>query len=204
MPESRCLKCHASSRSSIRALWRVRFPLDWPRLLRRQCTERIYMFKTKSFSTSVIKKDPILQESPRFPSGQFISLDEYRPEILAEDVFRRILCWERKRAERSGRRFLLMLANVESVLEANRRATTLSEIASALYRSTRETDIAGWYREGAIVGVIFTEIHQTDRSTLESLICAKVTGALRTKVDAKEVDRIHLSFHFFPEESDQT
>ena len=151
----------------------------------------------------MIKMGSILQDSPRFPSRQLVSLDEYRPEILAEDVFRRILCWERKRAERSGRCFLLMLVNLESVLQANQRERTLSEILSALYRSTRETDIAGWYREGAILGVMFAEIHKTDRSALENLICGKVTGALRARLDARQVHRIQLSFHFFPEDRDQ-
>jgi len=151
----------------------------------------------------MIKMGSILQDSPRFPSRQLVSLDEYRPEILAEDVFRRILCWERKRAERSGRCFLLMLVNLESVLQANQRERTLSEILSALYRSTRETDIAGWYREGAILGVMFAEIHKTDRSALENLICGKVAGGLRARLDARQVHRIQLSFHFFPEDRDQ-
>ena len=149
------------------------------------------------------KMAPILQDSPRVASRQFVSSNEYRPEILAEDVFRRILCWERKRAERSGRCFLLMLVNLESVLQANERERTLSEILSALYRSTRETDIAGWYQEGAILGVMFAEIHKTDRSALENLIYRKVTGALRARLDAKQVHRIQFSFHFFPEDCDQ-
>jgi len=96
-----------------------------------------------------------------------------------------------------------MLVNLESVLQANQRERTLSEILSALYRSTRETDIAGWYREGAILGVMFAEIHKTDRSALGNLICGKVTGALRARLDARQVHRIQLSFHFFPEDRDQ-
>src|SRR5882724_8367440 len=97
-----------------------------------------------------------------------ISSNRRRHEVLAEDVFRRIFCWERKRAERSGRCFLLMLVRVESILRANQSERALSEIISALSSSTRETDLAGWYREGAILGVIFAETGETSCKTLET------------------------------------
>jgi len=137
--------------------------------------------------------------SAGFLLRQFISANQYGADILAEKVFRRILCSERKRAERSCRCFLLMLADVESVPDAKQREEMLAEIVPALYQSTRETDIAGWYRESAILGVIFAEIQQTDRSALQSTICARVTGSLRAKLQARQLDQVHLSFHFFPD-----
>ena len=145
-------------------------------------------------------------DSPRLsklPLRRLISLEQHRYEVLAEDVFLRIFCCERKRAERSGRCFLLMLVHVESVLLANQSERTLSEIVSALSCSTRETDIAGWYREGAILGVIFAEICKAHRNALQSLMRAKLTGALRAKLDAEQVDQIHFSFHLFPEDCDK-
>ena len=103
-----------------------------------------------------------------------LSSKRHRHEVLAEEVFRRIFCWERNRAERSGRCFLFMLMHVESILQANHSERALSEILSALSSSTRETDLAGWYREGAILGVIFTEIREGNWKALESLTSAKV------------------------------
>ena len=133
-----------------------------------------------------------------------ISSNRRRHEVLAEDVFRRIFCWERKRAERSGRCFLLMLVQVEGILQANQSERALSEIASALNSSTRETDLAGWYREGAILGVIFTEIREGNRKALESLTPAKVIGSLRSKLRPEHLDQMHISFHFFPEKGDKS
>ena len=133
-----------------------------------------------------------------------ISSNRRRHEVLAEDVFRRIFCWERKRAERSGRCFLLMLVQVEGILQANQSGRALSEIASALASSTRETDLAGWYREGAILGVIFTEIREGNRKALESLTPAKVIGSLRSKLSPEQLDQMHISFHFFPEKGDKS
>ena len=132
-----------------------------------------------------------------------ISSNRRRHEVLAEDMFRRILCWERKRAERSGRGILLMLVHVESILQANQSKGALSEIVSALSKSTRETDLGGWYREGAILGVIFTEISEGNRKALENSKPAKLIGSLRSKLSPERLDQMHMSFHFFPEKGDK-
>lgn len=141
---------------------------------------------------------------PKFALRLRISSNRRRHEVLAEDVFRRIFCWERKRAERSGRCFLLMLVNVESILRANQSERALSEIVSALTSSTRETDLAGWYQEGVILGVIFTEIREGNWKALESLTPAKVIASLRSKLNPEQLDQMHISFHFFPEEGDKS
>lgn len=114
-------------------------------------------------------------------------------------MFQSILCLERKRAERSGRTFLLMLVNVECLLQENPSQGALSEIASTLCCGTRETDITGWYREGRILGVIYTEFPRKDREATESLIGAKVKGALCSRLEVGQSDRIHFSFCMFPE-----
>ncbi len=141
---------------------------------------------------------------PKFALRLRISSNRRRHEVLAGDVFRRIFCWERKRAERSGRCFLLMLVYVESILQANQSEKTLSEIVSALSSSTRETDLAGWYREGAILGVIFAEIREGNWKALESLMSAKVITSFRSKLSPEQLDKLHISFHFFPEKGDNS
>jgi lipopolysaccharide/colanic/teichoic acid biosynthesis glycosyltransferase len=141
---------------------------------------------------------------PKFALRLRISSNRRRHEVLAEDVFRRIFCWERKRAERSGRCFLLVLVNVESILQVNQSERALAEVVSALSSSTRETDLAGWYREGAILGVIFTEIREGNCKPLESLAPAKVIAALRSKLSPVHLDQMNISFHFFPENGDKS
>jgi len=79
----------------------------------------------------------------------------------------------------------------------------LTRILSALSCSTRETDVVGWYRESAILGVIFTEIREAERNALQSLVSAKLSEALRASLGAEEVDQIRISFHFFPEDWDK-
>ncbi len=141
---------------------------------------------------------------PKFALRLRISSNRRRHRVLAQDVFRRIFCWERKRAERSGRCFLLMLVHVESILQANQSEKALSEIESAVSSSTRETDLAGWYRESAILGVIFTEIDEGNWKALESSASAKVIASMRSKLNPEQLNQLHISFHFFPEKGDDS
>jgi len=97
-----------------------------------------------------------------------------------------------------------MLVHVESILQANQSERALSEIVSALSSSTRETDLAGWYREGAILGVIFTEVREGNCRGLASLTPAKVIASLRSKLSPGQLDQIHISFHSFPENWDKS
>lgn len=145
--------------------------------------------------------------SPRLPNITLrlrLSLSGPRHEVLAEDVFRRIFCWERKRAERSNRCFLLMLVRVENSLKTSKSEKTLFEIASALSGATRETDIAGWYKEDAILGVIFTELGNTGNwEAVQDSARTKVIASLRAKLSPEQVDRIYISFYLFPEKWDK-
>jgi len=158
----------------------------------------------------VLRKMNLTTEKPSL--GKFLRVALRAPhfyhgkhrEVLAEELFRRILCWERKRAERSRKSFLLMLIDTGTVLRANRKQKVLTRILSALSASTRETDVAGWYRESAILGVIFTEIREAERNALQSLVLAKLSGSLRASLAAEDVDQIHISFHFFPEDWDKS
>jgi exopolysaccharide biosynthesis polyprenyl glycosylphosphotransferase len=97
-----------------------------------------------------------------------------------------------------------MLVHVERALLANQSERTLSEISSALSGATRETDLAGWYREGAILGVIFTELGNGNWEAMQDSTLTKVITSLREKLRPEQVDRIHISFHSFPEKWDKT
>jgi len=131
------------------------------------------------------------------------SYSQKHREVLAENLFRKFLCWERKRAERSRKSFLLMLVDAGGLLQANRKPRALRGILSALSCCTRETDMAGWYREGAVLGVIFTEVHRAERDALQNLVLAKLKEALHVGLGAEWADQIRISFHFFPEDWDK-
>jgi len=125
-------------------------------------------------------------------------------ELLTQDMFQRFLCWERKRAERSGKCVLLMLLSAENLFVTKQSNKVLASIVSALSSPTRETDILGWYERNAVLGIIFTELHQSDRDRLQNLMNAEVSARLRVNLNQEQADQIRISFHSFPEDGDKT
>jgi exopolysaccharide biosynthesis polyprenyl glycosylphosphotransferase len=125
-------------------------------------------------------------------------------ELLTQDIFQRFLCWERKRAERSGKCVLLMLLNAEELLVTKQSNKVLATIVSALSSPTRETDILGWCERNAVLGIIFTELHKSDRDRLQNLMTAEVSARLRANLNQEQADQIRISFHSFPEDGDKT
>ena len=120
-------------------------------------------------------------------------------ELLPSHIFLNLLCLERKRTERSGRRFVLMLLESVEVLKSCGQTESIAEIMSALSRSIRDTDIRGWYAEGAIIGVIFTEVG-TEEASVVKLLSTRVHEELFDVLSAKEAREIRLSFHVFPDD----
>jgi lipopolysaccharide/colanic/teichoic acid biosynthesis glycosyltransferase len=120
--------------------------------------------------------------------------------LISEELFTKLLSLERKRSERSRKRFVLMLVDAGELLRTDRREAALEQITAALSLSIRETDIRGWYREDSVVGVILTEFGSADlRSALDTVFC-KVNSALRGNLGTGQMNEIHISFHVFPDD----
>src|ERR1017187_4463966 len=79
--------------------------------------------------------------------------------ILSQELFAHTLFVERKRTERSGRSFVLMLLESAKLLKSKGDPQALDKVLLALSRSSRDTDTRGWFQEGATIGVIRSEEH---------------------------------------------
>jgi lipopolysaccharide/colanic/teichoic acid biosynthesis glycosyltransferase len=121
--------------------------------------------------------------------------------MLAQNLFLRMLCLERKRAERSGRRFVLMLLESGRLLKTDNKEAALEKVLCALSESTRDTDMKGWYKEGSVIGVLFTEIGSAEGQAVANALLTKVTKALSGTLSIEEINQISLSFHVYPEDS---
>ena len=122
--------------------------------------------------------------------------------LLPEDLFIRLLSVERKRAERSRRQFVLMLVQLGRTPQIEKRESVFQKVLLALSRSTRETDVRGWYQRDSIIGVILTEIDPTDINAVLNAVHNKVSIAMRVELNLRQVNDIHISFHLFPEDWD--
>jgi len=121
-------------------------------------------------------------------------------EILEQESFVRMLYLERKRTARTGRRFVLMLLESGSVLKASGDKDTLARVLRSVASATRDTDIKGWYKDGEIFGIIFTEI-DTDGRLVGRALLSRFYTAITSTLSIEEINEISLSFHVFPEES---
>ena len=122
-------------------------------------------------------------------------------EILDQQLFVRMLRLERKRTERSQRPFVLMLLDSRLLLKDRNRSEQFDKVLYALTHSTRETDIKGWYEDGAVFGIIFTEIGAANGRSVTNALLTRVTDALCTTLSIEQINEIRLSFHVFPDDS---
>jgi lipopolysaccharide/colanic/teichoic acid biosynthesis glycosyltransferase len=117
-----------------------------------------------------------------------------------QELFITMLRLERKRTERSNRRFVLMLLDACGLLKADESRETLHKVIAALSNSFRETDIKGWYKSDSTIGVIFTEVGADGKSVANGLL-TKVTNALCAVLSIEQINQVNLSFHVYPESS---
>src|SRR6204780_5203846 len=81
-----------------------------------------------------------------------------REAVLKEEILHTMLTLERRRAERSRKPFVLMLLDSSAVHANGNRATFIGQLSSTVCDATRETDLVGWYEDGVVLAVIFTEV----------------------------------------------
>lgn len=124
-------------------------------------------------------------------------------EIHAQDSFREILRLERKRAERSQRRSILMLLRCcDADGHACKAPNAVSKALGPLSDAMRDTDIIGWYWTGHMMGVIFTEIGKSHEKSAEKTLLNKVAAILNRTLNPEEMCTVHLAFQAFPDAGD--
>lgn len=115
---------------------------------------------------------------------------------LPKSVFDSMLTLELQRAERSRKPFVLMLLDAHREKSA---AGYLRQVVDVVLDTKRETDLVGWYREGATLGVIFTEVNMDASRSVTDTLHSKVEMALIERLGAVKVAKISFSLHVFPE-----
>jgi hypothetical protein len=126
--------------------------------------------------------------------------------LAREEWFARALSLERKRTERSRKPFVLALMSLEGVEALNGdKESYVHQVVSAVASFKRETDITGWYRNGSVLGTIFTELgsSQTPSSSM-ACIASKISSALKAYVGREKSPKIDVCCHVFPEEWAET
>jgi lipopolysaccharide/colanic/teichoic acid biosynthesis glycosyltransferase len=136
------------------------------------------------------------------PSNSFRPSEVGHPEdVLAENLFHSMLTLERRRAERSRKPFVLML--LDANLEKGAAEEILREAVDIVVTSKRETDLTGWYKQGAILGIIFTEVTLDGELPITETLRAKIETAFVKHLGRDRAAMIAISVHIFPESWDR-
>ncbi|HTZ75097.1 MAG TPA: sugar transferase [Candidatus Aquilonibacter sp.] len=122
--------------------------------------------------------------------------------ILPEGLFLGMLCLERKRAERSRKKFLLLLLDAEDATKVRRKDEILKGVVRAADAARRDTDPAGWYKQDAILGIIFTELGSIDDAATINKLLDKVHESLELQLPPEDCQRVHVSIHVFDDDTD--
>jgi lipopolysaccharide/colanic/teichoic acid biosynthesis glycosyltransferase len=122
-------------------------------------------------------------------------------DVLVENVFHSMLTLERRRAERSRKPFVLML--LDANLENGTAEQILKDAVDIVVASKRETDLVGWYKNGAILGVIFTEVNLQGEIPIAETLRTKIETAFVKHMGRERASRIAISLHLFPENWDK-
>lgn len=111
-----------------------------------------------------------------------------------EQAFRYLLSSESKRSKLSGHSFttLLIYSTDKQGLIVQMDRDVADTVVKALFRSLRETDYIGWYREGYIVGGVLTVLEQDSAVEVSGRLQQRVMDILPAGVSAEENSRLRI------------
>jgi lipopolysaccharide/colanic/teichoic acid biosynthesis glycosyltransferase len=114
--------------------------------------------------------------------------------------FTRILSLERKRTDRSQRSFLLLLLELSLRLREGQRwrRRLIKNVIQSLQSCARQTDVIGWYKHNAVIGVVFTELRHAELS--RGKILERVNAALRARLTPEQLEAVTLSIYVYPQQ----
>lgn len=126
-----------------------------------------------------------------------------RDGVPNQQTFRTILMLERRRVERSRRPFVLVLLDAHALLTNGIPTRWNERFISVVCDAARETDLVGWYEDGVVLGVIFTEINPAGNTPITELLHSKLVAALEEKFDRAVVSKVVITAHIYPESWDK-
>jgi lipopolysaccharide/colanic/teichoic acid biosynthesis glycosyltransferase len=117
-------------------------------------------------------------------------------QILSQDLFLQRLCLERKRAERSHKNFALLLFHLDDFPAMGNPRNILNSLDLIVNVGRRKTDLAGWYEQNSIVGIIFNDLGaDEDAATIYNRLRDRFREAVSAKWGEDSLRHINSSLH---------
>jgi lipopolysaccharide/colanic/teichoic acid biosynthesis glycosyltransferase len=118
--------------------------------------------------------------------------------VIQEAAFVQMLRFERRRTERSGKKFMLVLLSGED-FQSESGGMLINSLIGAISSSTRETDVLGWYERDVMLGLLMTEIGLADSATIATII-QKISLAVEKALSPEKYRKLSLMYRVFPQE----
>jgi lipopolysaccharide/colanic/teichoic acid biosynthesis glycosyltransferase len=118
--------------------------------------------------------------------------------VIDEELFRSTVTRERKRADRCSQPFVLLLVNMGETAGPDAAATWRAAIAG-LAAAKHETDVLGWFKRKAVIGVILTDVRASELTTVCEGLDARFRRELAKRLEASILDRLSIHLHVHPE-----
>jgi hypothetical protein len=109
-----------------------------------------------------------------------------------EGNFADIISLERKRSRRSMKHPMLMCMDISGLMNPELR-NVRSKMQVALAGSVRDTDLRGWFKQDAVVGILFTDIEST-LTCIQEILFRRVMGCLACQIDPAVLRIFHVTF----------
>jgi hypothetical protein len=127
-----------------------------------------------------------------------------RGEAYNEQAFQYLLSIERKRCQRSGRTFLLLLVDLEDrpAVSAGIDPVTASALLTGLRVCLREVDFVGWYRDRCVAGAVLTESRSRPGADVARLVAQRASRVLGGRLASDVAARLRVRVYRHPEFED--
>ena len=146
---------------------------------------------------STTSADPKTEKAKEQFDGAVADCVSATVKPLSQSEFRRALCQERKRSERSRKSFILMLVQRKAPAR-NAELMSLERVVKPLGTLIRETDTLGWFASGDALGVIFSELGDADLRVAVKSIESKTLAALHSALTALQIEALQISILSYP------
>jgi lipopolysaccharide/colanic/teichoic acid biosynthesis glycosyltransferase len=91
--------------------------------------------------------------------------------------------------------------NAQKAIGTSHEANVFHGIVKAADAARRETDLAGWYQDNAVLGIIFTELGDLGEEVAIGALLEKVHRALSSEMTSRDLQYVEVSLHSFADES---
>lgn len=119
--------------------------------------------------------------------------------LLNSQCFIRALYLEKKRSERSGRGFAVILLESKGSKTSDEHQFLLCSAVPILKRITRDTDLCGWYVDRSVIGILCTEFGTLAMQSAVEILLEKITAALAAGLSSEQMAQISLLPCVYPE-----